>query len=632
MFIGAYSQIPHGSSPQAFKRVVDCALKPLLTHLYQKPWVRLHLYLSGALLECLDDSYPEINMLIVDLIKKEQLEFLTGGYYQPVLHVLPAKERSLQIEKMTTLLRKRFGKRARVLWCYNQIWNPSLVNTMKMCSLDAVVISPFDALGGKTGTEKPFRMQEMGKFIKVFPSDDGISYAVRQYADGQTDIEMLKRSMKTSLASHPDAFAMINIDQLCQGAAQMVPRDDEHVWNVFETVFSLFPEEVQSDQGKTQLYALVERPEEPLPLGYLPSGWYGRDASIEGVRAFNDLLVQDNTVNYLHARLLTLTEIVRAYRKNRDVRKYVEALLEKASGSAAYIRDSAGGPYTGGLRKYCYRHISAAEQQLMKQPDISFPFQQDVDYDGMDEYLVSGKVISGVLHARGGSLCELIHLPSAWNYADTAGVPAKDSTSAVPGLFQDCLLLNGAEVEKPDAQASKDIIRLANHIYDITVVDKKNTEFLASCTYPLKPAGNVIFIEKRYKFRTNAVIVTIRLKNEGQRQLVFKLGEQVNLTLGQHGGTVPVFSISRESSNIIPSGTMSKNHKSIRILDEENKTTLSLVSDARFSIFHQDFSVPVNTLLGFHEEYQYTELMPVWNVDLPSGAEMTYMLALKIER
>lgn len=632
MLIGAYSQVPHGSSPQTFKRVVDCALKPLLTHLYQKPWIRIHLSLSGALIECLENNYPEINMLIVDLIKKDQLEFLTGGYYQPVLHVLPAKERSLQIEKMTTLLRKRFGKRARVLWCYNQIWNPSLVNTMQMCSLDAVVISPFEALTGTVGDKKPYRMQEMGKFIKVLPGNDDVSLAVRQYADGQINIGTLKQRTKSALTSQPEAFTMINIDQLCQGATHTVPWEDEEVWNVFEAVFSLFPEKPSGGEIKTRLFAQAASGDDQPPLGYLPCGWYGRDAFVDKVRSYNDILVRGNRVDYLHARLLSLTEIVHAYRKNRDVRKYVEALLEKASGSAPYIKDSSGGPYTGGLRKYCYRHISAAEQQLMKQPDISFPFQQDVDFDGLDEYLVSGKVIAGVLHSRGGSLCELVYLPCVWNYADTQGA-LDNPPQEIPALFQDFLLVNGVEVEKTGSHDSKDVIDLSRFIYDITVVDKKNTEFIASYTHSLKPAGNAVAIEKRYKFRSNTVIVTIRLRNEGQRPLSFKLGEQINLALGQQGdGTVPVFGISRESSNIIPSGTVSKNHKTVRILDEENKTTLSLVSDVRYSLLHQDVSAPVNTLLGSHDEYQYTRLMPVWNVDLPSGTEMTYMLALKIER
>ena len=52
-------------------------------------------------------------MLINDMVKRKQLELLGGGFYDPILPVIPNSDRSGQIEALTTYLRKHFGKRPR---------------------------------------------------------------------------------------------------------------------------------------------------------------------------------------------------------------------------------------------------------------------------------------------------------------------------------------------------------------------------------------------------------------------------------------------------------------------------------------------------------------------------------------
>ena len=111
MICGAYSQIAPGTPSSIMESLLSEVYKPVLTYIYQHPEMKIHFFLSGAVLEWFELHHPEINMLIADLVKKEQLEMLTGAYYQPLLSLLHPKDRSSHIEATTTFIRKKIWEK-----------------------------------------------------------------------------------------------------------------------------------------------------------------------------------------------------------------------------------------------------------------------------------------------------------------------------------------------------------------------------------------------------------------------------------------------------------------------------------------------------------------------------------------
>ena len=136
---GAYSMLAHGVPPSAFERVVDVAIKPLLTLLHHRRDVTLQLSLPMSLIEYLDTSHMPLSLLLADLCRGGKVELLGGSYHQPILSLISAKDRSNQIEMMTTALRKRFGQRPKNYFCHAQIFNPSYINTLNLCCMETVI-------------------------------------------------------------------------------------------------------------------------------------------------------------------------------------------------------------------------------------------------------------------------------------------------------------------------------------------------------------------------------------------------------------------------------------------------------------------------------------------------------------
>lgn len=121
--LGAYSQLPFGTSSDEYEALLSRQLKPLLTMLDKNPDFKLLFHLSVSEYEYIESKCSELNMLICDLCRRGQMEILTSGYYDIILSLLPAHERASHVEKTTTYLRKRFSKKPKGLWCYNQLFH-----------------------------------------------------------------------------------------------------------------------------------------------------------------------------------------------------------------------------------------------------------------------------------------------------------------------------------------------------------------------------------------------------------------------------------------------------------------------------------------------------------------------------
>jgi hypothetical protein len=117
-----------------------------------------------------------------------------------------------------------------------------------------------------------------------------------------------------------------------------------------------------------------------------------------------------------------MVETARSYKKDKDVRKRLEQLIQKMSTGAVYLCDANATMLRSSVRKLFWRYISEADSVLAGLNDFSYPVITDFDRDALDEYLAIGKYLSCVVDSKGGSLAELTYLPSLYNYGDTLSV------------------------------------------------------------------------------------------------------------------------------------------------------------------------------------------------------------------
>ena len=637
--VGAYSQLPPGTPLPILERALAEVYKPVLTYIYKHPEHKLHFHVSGTILEWFEQNHPEMNMLIADLVKKEQLELLSGAYQQQVLSILPSKDRSGQLESTTTFIRKRFGKRPRTAWFFNQVWNPSFVSTMAMGALDRLIISSYDRLHDMQVASEPFVMQDLGKTIEVFPSDDKIDELIARLSMNEIGVKEYTEAIATLRFDPADHYrtVMINLDRLLQATA--VQPTAPNVSDLFVTIFDRI---TRSSDAETILLSSI-----PLgsitTKGYVNAGWYGRDSTLVDISSFNEMFIKYEELMHLYGRLMYLVNLAKLYRKNKDTKKRVESLLVKAGAGGAYVLDPSGGCYRHTLRKQVYRYLNEAERLLSAGEEIPYPRELDIDFDGREELVWLGKNIGVVVDATGGSLAEINYLPTGWNYGDTfTGYAAEVERIAFSSLrdgsfqrsFTDVFLPHNGPIEHYAKSLRKQTYDAGEQIYTLQVSDKSQNEIVAKRAFKDLPFGvGCVEVTKRYRFRTHTIVVEFNLQNCGKHRSRGLFGSELNLSLGMKDDEVSLYTVEKSRNRNLANGrVVAPNLKNVRIPDPLNKTLISLASDIRFTLHKDDFLVKLETVMGLEILYEYTQILPLWDFDLAPGESMQWTVGFRVER
>lgn len=614
----------------AYERAVAVVFKPLFTLLHHSQNATLHLSASIPLLDWLETSQLPLNVLLEDLVRCGKVDLLSGSYHQSILNLLPPKDRSNQIEQTTTYLRKRYGQRSKTLFAYGQIFNPNYINTLNLCCIESIVTSTSDANRYSCTLDRPFVMQEMGKSISVFPTNDRINGLINEYAEKNLSFSALIDQFKAILDKTSDyLFAMINLDQLLKGGIT-----EAQTVMLFQLLF----------EHGTQCIEDVQTEDFGLRKGYLQAGWYGQDTVKGSLGCINDLFVQDESAAYLYGRYTTLVETARLYKKDKDIRKRLEQLIQKGSMGTVYLCDANATMLRSSVRKLFWRYISEIESVLSSLSDFSYPITGDYDFDDLEEHRVIGKYLSSVVDSKGGSIAELTYLPSLHNYGD-AYVPLEGFGSQAHNLhqvpegrkqrlFTDVLLPMGFPL---DEYSKKDdsCLDMGRIVYDLDILDKKCTEYKAEARSGESAVlgGCEVQITKHFKLRQNTVLLDVTLANLSNSGLSCIYGCEIPLSLAFTKLPIPFVQLESKKSIIhTHKESILEQMKSIRVFDEPNSTALTLVADSRFTLLKEDYTIAIATVLGDEFLYQHTLFMPTWEIRLKPGEEQKLTLGLRVER
>jgi len=590
--LGAYSQLPFGSSHEEYEALLATQLKPLLTTVYQNPNFKLLFYLSSSEYEYYEANHPEINMLICDLCRKGQMELLSSGYYDIVLSLLPAHERSAHVEKTTTYIRKRFTKKPKGLWCYNQIFTPSLIPMMSVSGLDYILISTYNQMVNSQLMTRPFYMDEMGKSSLVIPFDDRFSKETADFAKGTIALEKYLSNMQKLAQSVGGLIStiMINMDQLAG-------------FDGSSAVYSLLYSALGSNSTLPSIFLSQNEVKKSF---YLPYGVYGRDISLGKALSINQYIL-DNPVLYRNFGILNLLrETMRECKKNTDERKNMEKLFLKASSCGLYIPEQGMSPT---IRRVSNKSLCEIESILVKMQGSQMqgspiPQMAFLDSARQGEYIVTGKSSVCYLNTKGAVLSRLNILSASYDLAMHTG----------EGLFADSFV---------DALSGKET-RLSSKIYEVTPLDKRRVDYFAKCpTLELGKAS--LSLTKRFKFRQSTIMVEVEIENLRNSKLDgFEYCCTLNLALPKATCVV--------NSNGIQLGKDSVLTNMVSIEDKSFPLSISVALSDESPVSYSNHEQKIKTCLGDKAVYEYTQLKIHKKLSLESLQDTRLTIGLRIEK
>ena len=137
---GVHNHQPIGNFEGVLREATARAYRPFFDRVRARPEVRLTVHCTGSLLAWLREHERATFDLLGGLVGDGRVELLTGGFYEPILAILPDPDQRGQIERLSAFLQAEFGVRPRGLWLAERVWEPHLPRVLRDAGVEYVLV------------------------------------------------------------------------------------------------------------------------------------------------------------------------------------------------------------------------------------------------------------------------------------------------------------------------------------------------------------------------------------------------------------------------------------------------------------------------------------------------------------
>jgi alpha-amylase len=203
-----HSHQPVGNYESVFEQGARECYLPFLRILQEYPDIRVTLHYTGPLLEWFEKNSPEFFDLLAGLVERSQVELMGGGFYEPILPVIPERDVAKQIQYTKDYMKNKFGVIPRGMWCTERIRDPSLPKKINSgASVEYTLLDDSHFLSAGLCPEDVhgyYITEREGYALKVFPIDMNLRYLI-PFKEPHEIIEYLRHLKSRGSASLPTA-------------------------------------------------------------------------------------------------------------------------------------------------------------------------------------------------------------------------------------------------------------------------------------------------------------------------------------------------------------------------------------------------------------------------------------------
>lgn len=441
---------PVGNFGHVAEEAYQKAYLPLVETVRENPWFKINLHFTGSLLEWLTAEHPEFIRVLGEMAASGQVEMMGGGFYEPILALLPDEDKAGQIKKLAAFVKEHFGSSPKGMWLAERVWEPHLPYAINAAGVEYVVVDDFHfKMAGLRDADLTgyFLTEEKGSILKVFPGSERLRYIIpfREPYETINYFRDLPDAGEHTLAVMADDGEKFGV---WPGTHKWVYEDgwlrrffaaleENREW-VESTTFG---EYIKAEEPRGRVYlptcSYMEMGEWSLPAkamleyeGFLDElkGRPDYDSKRLFVKGgfFRNFLAKYPESNAMHKRMLQVSRLAhRAAPLAKDGGAEILDDLWRAQCNDAYWHGVFGGLYLPHLRDAVYRHLIRAEEgarrALLKTDEDYIQVEvADLDGDLEKEAMVSnGQCALLADPTEGGIVYELDYRPISMNFMNT---------------------------------------------------------------------------------------------------------------------------------------------------------------------------------------------------------------------
>ena len=442
LLLGVHAHQPVGN----FEFVVDDAhercYRPFIQTLYRYPEFKFSVHFSGWLLDYLVTRFPQDMNLLREMVVRGQVELFGAGDTEPVLAVIPNRDRIGQIQALSDKLERSLGARPKGAWLTERVWEATVVPALADAGIDYVTVDDYHFLcTGKRNEELTgfFTTEEDGRRLDLFPINEALRYrlpfspadeAVR-YIEGMAqagrEVAAVYFDDIEKFGIWPETYAWVYekgwLTQFIEGVlASPIIRtqryDAYHARAKTRGVVYL-PTTSYIEMNEWTLPAPAANTYADLVHGAKAQGHFEQQKAFLRGGIWKNFLTRYPESNWMHKRMLRLSQRLEDLH-GRGPQAMLHDLLYQAQANDAYWHGLFGGLYLPHLRRAVYRAIVLLEAELDKLDRRPGRERYDLDMDGHDELVLHNEAIQIVVRVDGSAtIAELDAYALGHNFADS---------------------------------------------------------------------------------------------------------------------------------------------------------------------------------------------------------------------
>ena len=421
---GVHCHQPVGNFRSVFEKAFAESYRPFLQAMLRHPEVKFTAHYSGPLLEDMRRRERGAWDDLRELVGRGQVELLGGGFYEPILALIPEEDRQGQLRMMSDFLAEHFGGRPRGVWLTERVWEPSLPKTLARAGAEYTLIDEehFHAAGIR-GLRAFSLTEEEGFPLALFPIDKTLRYLIPFGEIEEVGRYLAEVESEGGLAILGDDGEKFG---LWPGTHRRVYEDG---W------LERFLHFIEERGIRTMSFAEALDSRPPAGRAYIPPASYEEmmgwvlepeaSARFEALKSkadpearrfirggfFREFFLKYPESHHLRARMVSVSRRLREHGRTESLPE-----LYKAQGNDPYWHGVFGGLYLPHLREAAYGHLLEAEKAI---PTSSSWREEDIDWDGADELIwQDGRFGLFLKPAAGGGLVEIDDRESSRNLTD----------------------------------------------------------------------------------------------------------------------------------------------------------------------------------------------------------------------
>ncbi len=380
LLFGVHLHQPVDNLGVAVENAVKLCYAPFFELMSKYPNFKFALHSSGWILEHIKIKYPTV----FEDIKRCNIEFFTGGYYEPILSSIDEKSQINQIMKLTKFIEENFSQTPKGLWLTERVWSDTIISALKRCGVEYLIVDDEHIYkANKKDIEGFYTTENRGERVSIFPINKELRYKI-PFAKSSDSIDEVKKYSTAIIFDDLEKFGLW-------------PKTYDWVYgqNWLNEFVQKAIEEVETIHFKDYY-----KENSSLGLIYLPESSY-IEMNEWANGKWKNFFIKYSESNRIHKRVLEFKAL-----QNEP--------LFKAQTNDVFWHGAFGGIYLPNLRDNAYRYIIECEDFLPNGVTI-----EDIEILGYPQLKVKTKKLILRFSAKGGALIEFDSRDKRFNFQNT---------------------------------------------------------------------------------------------------------------------------------------------------------------------------------------------------------------------